>query len=284
MTQLQNNTNLSSINIHLNSAFATESFATNHKKFQLPRIINAPERSHVLIGLSDFNMPYSFFLFQDGKNNTFTIETNSGTSNIIIPEGNYADTKFIRVLNAILALEKDTLGCLIKSFIDFTVNKIYFVSDILKTITFKNITCFKILGFNNETTVFNATNFYCPNCYQFEGNSNIYFRLVNSGLGNINSKNIEGIMESIEASVYPSEIIFYKPNEVNYYKIADNLANVEVQILDEDYANINLNGSSFKFTLTVHFARDKEDLPEKKIQKLQTKMDKISQNLAKNGE
>ena len=58
----------------------------------------------------------------------------------------------------------------------------------------------------------------------------------------------------------PLEYIYYRPNELHYFKTTSLLNVIEVSILDEnmqDIGSLNTN-SGFRMTLSIHFSYNKE--------------------------
>jgi len=280
---LLNYTYLSSVNIHLISKDAKIHLSDTHKIFFLPEKIVPPVNTHLLIGLSDFNMPYSFYNFRSGINNTFDIETYDGsttlTETITISEGNYSDVQLVSQINTQLTAAKTSLGLtVLKVQANYTTNKLYFtISPSMTTVKFKNISCWKELGFADENdygytteTVLNL-----PYMYNLKGDSSLYVRLKGKGIKNLNSKNIDGILCNIPCDKLPLEYIYYYPHDIQYFKSTVNHLNeLDIEILDENMNAIdNLNGKAgFRLTLSVHFSYNKDKIfavvdkkePEKK--------------------
>ena len=101
-------------------------------------------------------------------------------------------------------------------------------------IQIKNILCWKELGFANSNTVTysSLTNLQLPYCYNLAGDPSLYVRLHNLGIHNINSKKKDGILCNIPNTFMPLEYIYYKPNELHYFKTTSLLNVIEVSILD----------------------------------------------------
>lgn len=291
---LLNNTYLSSINIHLISKDADVDLTDTHKIFFLHEKIVPPANTHLLVGLTDFNMPYSFYNFRSGVNNTFDIETYDGvttlTETITISEGNYNDVDLISHLNSSLTAVKALLGLsVLKVQANYTTNKLYFtISPSMTTITFKNILCWKELGFESSDdygftteTVLNA-----PYMYNLKGDSSLYVRLKGQGIKNLNSKNIDGILCNVPCDRLPLEYIYYYPHDIQYFKsTANHLNELDIEILDENMNSIsNLNGKAgFRLTLSVHFSYNKEKIfhvndNDKKESKEKDKIDKKNED------
>ena len=94
------------------------------------------------------------------------------------------------------------------------------------------------------------------------GDTSLYVSAPNLGINNLNSRKRDGILANVPIEVMPSEQIYYKPAEVQYFRSTSLLNVVEIEILDDLMQPIgSLNtGAGFRLTLSVHFSYNKEIL------------------------
>ena len=264
-SHLLNNTFMRSVNIDLDGRDASVHKSDTHKIFYLNEQIRYPKNTHALIAVSSFSMPYTFYMFRTGINNTFDIETYDGvttnTETITIPIGNYTIDELISQLNTLLTSAKVNLGLsTLNCIADYNTNKITFTAlPLMNTVTFKNITCWKELGFesSSDKVYTSLSSLQLPYIFNLAGDANIYIRLSGLGIQNLNSKNnMAGIVCCVQNTFMPLEYIYYRANELSFFKTNDLLNNIEVQILDSEFNDIGtLNtGISFSLTLTIHFS------------------------------
>lgn len=262
-----NNTYKSSLNIDLISTDAIISQSDTHKIFEIKENIELPKGTHFIIGLQSFAIPFTFYTFREGINNTFTlgvyIDDTLNTVDISIDEGNYSASDLIAYLNTQLTLNRLTLGLtLISSGFDYIKNKLYF--SCVPTpdyITITNNTAYKQLGNNASDILYpNSSNkFYFPYCVYLANSSVIYVKLRNK-MSNINTKNVNGIIASVYIDTMPGGIIYYVPNEIQYFKLDSlKLNTLEIELLDDTMQSIgSLNTMvPWHMTLTVHYSYNK---------------------------
>lgn len=268
-SSLLNNTYLSSINIHLISNQANISISDTHKIFYLNKPIQYPPHTHALISLSSFNMPYTFYQFRPGVNNTFDIQTtdlsgNVNTETITIDEGNYSISELASHINSSLTAVRLSLGLTTLSMtVNYTNNKIFFTAlPLMASVEFQNILCWEQLGFANANTVAYTlqTNLQVPYIFNLAGDASLFLRVHNLGINNLNSNNLDGILCNIPNEYTYLNYIYYKPSEIQFFKTTSLLNVIEISVLDQnmiDIGSLNLN-SGFRLTLTVHFSYNKE--------------------------
>jgi hypothetical protein len=258
-----NNTYLRSFNVDLISSQATTSYSDTHKSFDLKNSIVVPENMHMIIGLTQFNMPYSYYDIRETNASFDVIVDVSGvpvSQNITVPYGNYKSASaFATALNVLFATYASYLGVFITCIADQTKSKFLFTTNITcNSITFQNILPYRQMGFDSEEVflVESLSTFYATNQYDFSGSPCLYIRLVHKGLHNLNSaNNYNGILTCVQMPVYPNEIIFYQNSQPQFFRTdMNNLHNLEVQILDENFESIpELNGAVWRMTLTFDY-------------------------------
>ena len=103
-----NDTANESIAIYLRSDEAEIDLSTTHKKFYLSELISVNPDTNILVGLTDFECPYTFYTIRTGINDNITLgfPTSSFPTGeyrtSTIPAGNYDIDELLPVLNALL--------------------------------------------------------------------------------------------------------------------------------------------------------------------------------------
>ena len=257
------------VNIDCNSDNATVSYSECHKHFYFDNIIMPPKNHHLVVALSNFIMPYSFYQIREGINDSFIITTAGvNTITITIDEGNYNVKTFSYYLNVLLEAVEVDLDCLLVSYFNSSNNKLYFTSSnetISINFNFYN-GLYQIMGFNEGDNIYNNVGvFYCPITYNVSGTTALYVRLYNMGIKNLNSSDLSDIISCINVEVMPAGIIYYNPNQIEYVKInRDKLNDIEIELLDDNYMPLTKLNTRFRFTISVHFEKN-NNLEENKL-------------------
>ena len=111
--------------------------------------IYPPPNSHFVIGLTAFNMPFTFYQIRENINDRFTITTFDGTTTltetIIIPTGNYSMTTLGQQLNTLFTGIKSNLGLTTMGINKDKASSKYYMTclPLMNTITFSDILCYK---------------------------------------------------------------------------------------------------------------------------------------------
>mmetsp|Transcript_10369 Transcript_10369/g.13536 ORF Transcript_10369/g.13536 Transcript_10369/m.13536 type:complete len:277 (+) Transcript_10369:253-1083(+) len=231
---------LPSVNVFLSSDKADHSISSSRKFFQLKTLIDVPSNTNLMISLTSFNCPYSWYLIREGVNDSFKIITFDGATQtevektITIPQGS---------LFALVA--------------NYTTNKFYLTSSVaVDQVTITDVTCFKILGINNgETLIFNSlSTLQFPNIFDFSGSSCLYVILKNRNINNMTCNHTDGVLQRINIECLPMEYIYFKPIEYQYFITHSEHPNYfDVSIVDEEYNQIDFNGGVFRLTFTLQF-------------------------------
>jgi len=262
-----NDTFFSSVNIDLISSDASVSYSDTHKLFELNTYIEKPKNSHYLVGLTAFNMPFTFYQIRENINDRFTLTTFDGVTTlsetIIIPVGNYTMAALGQTLNTIFTGIKGSLGL---TTMGISVNKStskYYMTCIplMDTITFSDVICYKEIGMSSADYVYSSvsvlTFIYVVN---LSSDSSLYCRLHNSDIVNLNTKNINGVLCNIPCDYQPTEIIYFNPSDTQFFRSFNfNSKYIEISILDQDFNDIAVlnTESPFRLTLSIHFSYNK---------------------------
>lgn len=266
-----NNTTSDSIAIFLRSNEAEIDVSTTHKKFYLSELISVNPDVNIIVGITDFTCPYSFYTIREGINNQITLGFNTASYPLgefrtsYIPTGNYDIDELIVALNA--------LTCFIDANIAITysnlTNKLTLIrSGLYNTFCFTvSTTCGTELGIPQSLliniglgVVLNLTSPYIlPDVFNLSGASCVYIKINNLGIKNLNSKgDSDGTLCKVPVDVMPNEYIFYRPAEYFYFTTTKSqIRELDIEILDDYYRPINLNGGIFSMTLSLQFSYKK---------------------------
>ena len=262
-----NDTANESVSIYLRSDEAEIDLSTSHKKFYLSELISVNPDTNILVGLTDFECPYTFYTIRQDINDKITLgfpttafptgEFRTST----IPTGNYDIDELLPVLNA--------LTCFIDANIVLTFSELTNKLTLTRSGTYTTFsfaittTCGTELGIprnimiNPTITEPNtlASPYILDNTINLAGTSCIYVKIHNLGIKNLNSRgDSDGTICKVIADVLPDEIIYYRPAEYFYFMTnKDQIREIDIEILDDQYRPIDLEGGVFSLTLSLHF-------------------------------
>ena len=197
---------------------------------------------YATIKLVHCEIPYSFYIINEYNNELILNNTS-----YFIPFGNYNAQTFIDYINNVIPQ---------KFILNQTNGKFTIEHTTSFTISTSNIN--KIIGNDrNLTSILNTTtNKYIvelPNLCDFSGTKNIYIRLPNIKLSNIDGINSNSnIFKSISCRATPYNILFYNNIENSENLLSkDNINYIEVDILDDDNNLINFNSLDWSMCLEI---------------------------------
>lgn len=248
-----NDTDKSSQSIFLHSNDAVVSISDAEKIFYLNEAIVAPSGYRIVIGLTNLTMPNS--MFNVTTNNNIVINGNTWD----IPEGNYTAEDLATAINTATAASEDTINC------DFDpINNNYtFTFDPAAIIN--STTLERQLGLGRSDNVLqlptaSATSYETKNICDLGGTTNIYIRIRNLTMNNIDSRGqTTNIIASIVNNTNFGGYIFYIPPEVLYYQITEqSISHLDIELTDQEGRLIELNGADFNLTITVHYVKQRE--------------------------
>ena len=252
--------------IFLNSKDAEFSISDAEKFFYLNQTIIAPPGYRLLIGLNNLTIPNTMFNI-NSTNNTFSITTpnSAGTiNNYTLDVGNYTGVSLAAAINAKIGSTGDNLGTIF--FNDVTDNDVFsFTFDTTRTLEDGNLAS-KILGFTNlpkqSTSILGLQTINATNTCNLSGVTNIYVRIRNLSLNNLDSRGqITNVIANVINNTNYGGFIFYQPSEVLYYLINENILNhLDIELTDQNGDILELNGSEFNLTLTIHFTHQRQSL------------------------
>jgi hypothetical protein len=248
-----NDTHIPSQAVFLDSNDATISISDSEKVFYLNSPIIAPAGIRILIGLTNLTIANTIFNVDSRSSNNKLSLTQSGTTEVItIDSGNYSASTLVEALNASITLDitvsfdENNANFIFTGGSNFTINS--------------ETTMSRQLGLKNQLPTSAATSYVALHVCDFAGATNIYVRLRNVSMSNLDSRGrTTNVIASIVNSANFSDFIFYVPPEVLYFQINEQqLAHIDLELTDQEGQVIQLNGSSFNLTLSVHFSIERQ--------------------------
>ncbi len=247
-----NDTERSSQSIFLHSNDAVVSISDAEKIFYLNEAIVAPSGYRLIIGLTNMTMPNSMFNVTS-NNNTIVI---SGVT-YTITEGNYSAESLATAVNTAISsvgtCEFDDTGNNNKYLFTFTAGA--------KTID-EETTLTRQLGLTGQLPTHAATSYNALGVCDLGGTTNIYIRLRNLTMNNIDSRGqTNNIIASIVNNTNYGGYIFFVPPEVLYYQITEqNISHLDIELTDQEGKLLELNKANFNLTLTIHYVKQRESV------------------------
>ena len=244
-----NDTERSSQSIFLHSNDAVVSISDAEKIFYLNEAIVAPSGYRLIIGLTNMTMPNSMFNVTS-NNNTIVI---SGVT-YTITEGNYsAESLATAVATAISSVGTcafDSTNNNNKYIFTFTAGA--------KTID-EETTLTRQLGLTGQLPTDAATTYNALGVCDLGGTTNIYIRLRNLTMNNIDSRGqTNNIIASIVNNTNYGGYIFFVPPEVLYYQITEqNISHLDIELTDQEGKLLEMNRANFNLTLTIHYVKQR---------------------------
>lgn len=257
-----------SISLFLQSDKATISISDSHKIFILDEIIETDPHINLLIGLTSFEMPYSFYNINQ-FNNTFEISSNGNTIVFTLVSKNYTAIQLASQITSELAVASrvTALGQTITCVFNEQETKFLFNSSANSTqyeIT-TNTTMSKELGFNLPASSSQITGLLLSdNIINLSGTPSIYLRLNNLGIRNRDSRGkVDGTIQKINVNCNFGEFIFFEAFTDIYYPLTNRTINqLDISLTDSNNNELILNGAEFSATLTVHYQKiRKSEIP-----------------------
>jgi len=244
-----NDTERSSQSIFLHSNDAVVSISDAEKIFYLNEAIIAPAGYRLIIGLTNMTMPNSMYNVTS-NNNKIVI---SGVT-YTITEGNYSAESLATALGTAIS----SVGTV--SFDDTNNNNKYIFTFTAgaKTID-EGTTLTRQLGLTGQLPTAAATTYSATGICDLGGTTNIYIRLRNLTMNNIDSRGqTNNIIASIVNNTNYGGYIFFVPPEVLYYQITEqNISHLDIELTDQEGKLLEMNGANFNLTLTIHYVKQR---------------------------
>lgn len=241
-----NDTERSSQSIFLHSNDAVVSISDAEKIFYLNEAIVAPAGYRIIIGLTNMTMPNSMFNVTSNNN----IIVVSGVT-YTIDVGNYSAESLATAVDTALG----AVGTVAFATAD---NKYVFTFVGSETID-EGTTLTRQLGLTGQLPTTAATTYSATGICDLGGTTNIYIRLRNLTMNNIDSRGqTNNIIASIVNNTNYGGYIFFVPPEVLYYQITEqNISHLDIELTDQEGKLLELNGANFNLTLTIHYVKQR---------------------------
>ena len=244
-----NDSHMPSQAIFIDSNDATLSISDAEKIFYLNSPVIAPPGIRILLGLTNLTIPNTIYNFNSSNNQiTFT----QGTTQVVtIAVGNYSASSLVEALNTAITLNITVSFDEDQADFSFTGGSAF---------TIDSATMQRQLGLGDQLPTASATTYTSTQVCDFAGATQLYVRVRNVSLNNLDSRGkTSNIIASIVNNVNYADYIFYTPPEVLYFMINEQqLSHIDIEITDQEGNVIDLNGSSFNMTLSVHFVVQRE--------------------------
>jgi len=238
---------IESIQIYLNSRYATESVGGNiaNSIYYLP-VIEIPDGHHIYLSLQNATIPYSFYSISS-VDNTFSWGLVAGPVNTYyIEPGNYNITQLIDVI-------KTAMGA------SFTITYSPITSKLLITHATTNFIIYAgtfnhIIGFSKTSNTTSVANLLysrdCVNLNQIRAlNIEINFPTYNVNVAQPYNQNI---LATIPVYVAPFSIITYQnPNNFRTNLYVNKLDQIQIRIVDNEGRLVDMNGIQYQMTLQL---------------------------------
>ena len=249
-SHILNTTEKASQSIFLHSNDSVVNLSDAEKIFYLNEAIIAPSGYRLIIGLTNMTMPNSMFNVTS-INNTIVI---SGTT-YTIAVGNYSADSLAEAITAeITAIG----GTCVFDDTNNNNNKYIFTFTSGKTIE-TGTTLTRQLGLTGQLPTDPVTSYSAQGICDLGGVTNIYVRLRNLTMNNIDSRGqTNNIIASIVNNSNFGGYIFFVPPEVLYYQITEqNISHLDIELTDQEGKLLEMNGANFNLTLTVHYVKQR---------------------------
>lgn len=238
---------INSIQIYLNSRYATETVGDNiaNSIFFLP-VIEIPDGHTIYLSLQSATIPYSFYSISSFDNTfIFGLVGDPATTTFIEP-GNYNITQLITAIQA-------AMGASYNITYNSITNKLLFTHTSGNFIIYAS-TINHALGFSKTTNTTSQANLLfsrdCVNVNQIRAlNIEINFPTYNVNIAQPNNQNI---LATIPVFVAPYSIITYtNTNNFRTNLYVNKLDQIQIRILDNESRLIDMNGVQYQMTLQL---------------------------------
>ena len=249
----------SSMKIFLESNKASHSFSDSHKKFNMENVIKSKHGYKMLLNIIDAEIPISFFNINSNNNTVIDISGDGVEYPYNISGGNYTGSEIATELS-----DNDTLH--ISVTYNTELNKFSFKSS--DTNIDRKIKTNDMLGISSDINLSSDYN-VAQNQANFGGIRNIYVKIKNLGIHNLNSSGIYcDVITKIPIDKNYGGIINYIDQLRNFQIIdARQISEIEVELVDRNGkpigGNDGLGGLEWTLTLLVigHVAHGERDHP-----------------------
>ena len=236
----------SSRKILLESHNASHSFSDSHKKFNMENVIKSKHGYKMLLNITNAEIPVSFFNINSNNNTVIQLNGNTHTT-YNIPPGNYTGLE----IASHLSINAPHISVTYNQ----AINKFSFKSS--DTDVGRKIKTNEMLGVSSDLNIITTSSVISQNQANFGGIRNIYVKIKNLGIHNLNSSGIySDIITKIPVDEDYSGVINYTDQQNNFQLIdAQRIREIEVELVDKNGKSIGgndgLGGLCWTLTLVV---------------------------------
>lgn len=237
-----------SIQIYLDSYYATKRLGNaGEATFQLP-IINVPPDSYIHLSVVNVIIPYSFYNINSSNNILkYNLIGTEQQFTVTVPQGNYNINQLLAYLNANMGNDMSITYNSISNKVTFSNN--------VNTFALIHTELLRNLGFPDGYSSFYVTSVtpdHCVNLYTVT-NINLETNLMTYNITNItNQRTNTAILANIPVVTNPNGLIFYEnlsQYKTNLYVGEMNFLNI--RLLDNKGKLIDMNGCDYTITLQI---------------------------------
>lgn len=222
---------------------------TSHVNFQFYQSITCDYNYSLLIAVSNFSIPCSFYNI-NSYNNTLYLNINGIVTSFTLTVGNYSAYSLLSLLNSTLLSNSITVTY------NSTTNK-YTFSTVATPIQFlyASSTCEVLLGFSSDSAY--STSITSDNVIDLTYTKCLYIvtdNLIFDNLDSLSGNKKSNILCSIIKNVNQGELITFQPSSLDYIPIYNkNINYMEIEIQDDSGRIIQMNNINWDLTLNVKF-------------------------------
>ena len=242
-----NDSDKSSQSIFIHSEDSIVNISGSDRIYYFNEAVVAPVGCRILIGLTNMVIPNAIYNVNSTSN---TIIISGVTYTITV--GNYNASDLATAINTQIS----SIGS-----VAFNTENNVFVFTFGSAKIIQSTTMERQLGLgNNQLPTASVTSYEATNLCDLGGVRNIYVRLTNLTMNNLDSN---GTSNNIVASVVNDTnfgaYLFHTPSEVLYYQITEEqFSHLNISLTDQSNIPLELNGVEYTLTLTCHFVKQRQ--------------------------
>ena len=243
---MNNDTNLASHYIFLDSDLAFTKLSDSNCIFYLQNPVNPPQPCRIMLQVNNFTMPFTMYVFNQYNN---TLAFTNGTS-ITFPEGNYNVNQLVVIFNAKLI---EAGSSIVSSYVTET-NAIKFVNSSNISIDTDNTTCLYEIGFLSTDTQ-SSTSIQSTESVNVSGINSVYIRCKNLLTENLDSGGqFDDTLARIPITCNPYQYIFFHNTDNMFVRTINNHFNfLHISLEDAQGRNLLLRNAKWSMTLIIHY-------------------------------
>jgi hypothetical protein len=254
-----NDTDIGSQSIFLHSNDAELTISSAEKIFYLREGIHAPAGYRLLIGLTNLTLPNSMFNVTSTSNNIVV----NGNTYTITADNYSAEDLAAAIQTKLLAGDDNGNNALSGTTCEFISQSKTFKFSFTSFLSIDSSTMERQLGLGGgQLPTGGVTSYTASNICDLGGTTNIYVRIRNISLNNLDSRGeVSNVIASVVNNTNYGGYIFYVPPEVLYYQITESsISHLDIELTDQQGNVLDLNGAEYNLTLTIHYVKQREPI------------------------